>query len=117
MAIAYLTNIDLNNNQLKDFKVDNVTSDPTGLAGEGQFIYRTDTNVLKYHTGSNTWVQVGTSVDAWTLTGDSGPAQTISNNDTVFISGGTYISTPMTLPAGQTPPLLQAPLMERPLPQ
>tara|TARA_R110000744_G_scaffold39257_1_gene89415 strand:- start:26 stop:1666 length:1641 start_codon:yes stop_codon:yes gene_type:complete len=93
MAIAYLTNIDLNNNQLKDFKVDNVTSDPTGLAGEGQFIYRTDTNVLKYHTGSNTWVQVGTSVDAWTLTGDSGPAQTISNNDTVFISGGTYIST------------------------
>ena len=55
MAIAYLTNIDLNNNQLKGFKVDNQTSDPTGLAGEGQLIYRTDTNELKYHTGSNTW--------------------------------------------------------------
>ena len=49
MAIAYLTNIDLNNNQLKGFKVDNKTSDPTGLAGEGQMIYRTDTNELKYH--------------------------------------------------------------------
>ena len=35
MAIGYLTNIDLNNNQVKDFKIDNVTSDPTGLAGEG----------------------------------------------------------------------------------
>ena len=61
MAIGYLTNIDLNNNQVKDFKIDNATSDPTGLSGEGQMIYRTDTNQMKYHTGSNNWVAFGTS--------------------------------------------------------
>ena len=159
MAIAYLTNIDLNNNQVKDFKIDNVTSDPTGLAGEGQMIYRTDTNQMKYHTGSNNWVAFGTSggtvtsvnlgsststisvsggpittsgtiqvnlptsgvtagsytsaditvnaygiitaaadggagtMSSWNLTADSGGTATISNNDTVDLSGGTYITT------------------------
>ena len=93
MAIAYLVPIDLNNNQLLDFKVYNRTSDETGLSGEGQLIYRTDINVLKYHTGSNTWVTVGTADDSWILNGDSGTAQTINNNNTVLITGGTYIAT------------------------
>ena len=93
MAIAYLVNIDLNNNQLLDFKVYNRTSDETGLSGAGQLIYRTDTNVLKYHTGSNTWVTVGTSNDSWILNGDSGTVQTINNDNTVLFSGGTYITT------------------------
>ena len=93
MAIAYLVPIDLNNNQLLDFKVYNRTSDETGLSGEGQLIYRTDINVLKYHTGGNTWVTVGTSTDSWILNGDSGTPQTINNNNTVLITGGTYITT------------------------
>jgi len=93
MAIAYLVPIDLNNNQLLDFKVYNRTSDETGLSGEGQLIYRTDINVLKYHTGGNTWVTVGTADDSWILNGDSGASQTINNNNTVLITGGTYITT------------------------
>ena len=93
MAIAYLVPIDLNNNQLLDFKVYNRTSDETGLSGEGQLIYRTDINVLKYHTGGNTWVTVGTADDSWILNGDTGTAQTINNNNTVLITGGTYIAT------------------------
>ena len=93
MAIAYLVPIDLNNNQLLDFKVYNRTSDETGLSGEGQLIYRTDINVLKYHTGGNTWVTIGTSTDSWILNGDSGTPQTINNNNTVLITGGTYITT------------------------
>jgi len=159
MAIGYLTNIDLNNNQVKDFKIDNVTSDPTGLAGEGQMVYRTDTNQMKYHTGSNNWVAFGTSggtvtsinlgsststisvsggpittsgtiqvnlptsgvtagsytsaditvnaygiitaasdggagtMSNWSLTADSGGTATISDGDTVDISGSTYITT------------------------
>ena len=68
MAIGYLSNIDLNNNQVKDFKIDNVTADPTGLAGEGQMIYRTDTNQMKFHTGSNTWVVFGTGTGSGTVT-------------------------------------------------
>jgi len=93
MAIAYLVNIDLNNNQLLDFKVYNRTSDETGLSGEGQLIYRTDLNVLKYHTGANTWVTVGTADDSWILSGDSGTDQTINNDNTVLITGNTYITT------------------------
>ena len=93
MAIAYLVSIDLNNNQLLDFKVYNRTSDETGLSGAGQLIYRTDTNVLKYHIGANTWVTVGTSDDSWILNGDSGTVQTINNDNTVLFSGGTYITT------------------------
>jgi hypothetical protein len=158
MAIGYLTNIDLNNNQVKDFKIDNVTSDPTGLSGEGQMIYRTDTNQMKYHTGSNNWVAFGTSggtvtsinlgsststisvsggpittsgtiqvnlptsgvtagsytsaditvnaygiitaaadggagtMSSWNLTADSGGTAIISNNDTVDIIGGDYLT-------------------------
>jgi len=68
MAVQFLNNIDLNNNQLQEFKVDNQTSDPTGLAGEGQLIYRTDQNVLKFHTGSNNWVTLGTSSSTGTVT-------------------------------------------------
>ena len=68
MAVQFLNNIDLNNNQLQEFKVDNQTSDPTGLAGEGQLIYRTDNNTLKYHTGSNNWVTLGTGTGSGTVT-------------------------------------------------
>ena len=111
MAISYLTNIDLNNNQLKGFKVDNQTSDPTGLAGEGQMIYRTDTNELKYHTGSNTWETITvssgtvTSVDisssTGTITVGGGPitdAGTLTVNLPVTgVTAGSYTSADITV--------------------
>jgi len=69
MAVQFLNNIDLNNNQLQEFKVDNQNgSDPTGLSGEGQLIYRIDQNVLKFHTGSDNWVTLGTSSSTGTVT-------------------------------------------------
>ena len=89
MAIGYLTNIDLNNNQVKDFKIDNVTSDPTGLAGEGQMIYRTDTNQMKYHTGSNTWVAFGTSGGTVTSVNISSATGTISVGGGAITTAGT----------------------------
>jgi hypothetical protein len=111
MAIAYLTNIDLSNNQLKGFKVYNQTSDPTGLAGEGQLIYRTDTNELKYHIGSNTWETITiaggtvTSVDisssTGTITVGGGP---ITNTGTLTVNlpvtgvtAGSYTSADITV--------------------
>lgn len=111
MAIAYLTNIDLNNNQLKGFKVDNQTSDPTGLAGEGQLIYRTDTNELKYHTGSNTWetitvssgtvTSVNISSSTGTITVGGGPitdAGTLTVNLPVTgVTAGSYTSADITV--------------------
>ena len=60
MAIKYLSNIDLTNGELQNFKVQNVTSDPS-VTGEGQLIYRTDTNVLKYYNGAS-WVTLGAAV-------------------------------------------------------
>jgi len=96
MAIKYLSDINLSNGQLTNFKVDNITgADPAGLSGEGQMIYRTDTNALKYHTGSGTWVTVGTSsgsMSNWVLTADSGSNQTIDDGETVDIAGGTGLS-------------------------
>tara|TARA_R110001583_G_scaffold82312_1_gene218512 strand:- start:1225 stop:2721 length:1497 start_codon:yes stop_codon:yes gene_type:complete len=87
MAIKYLSNINLDNNELKSFIVDNVTSNPSGLAGEGQLIYRTDTNELYYHTGSNTWVAISSGMVTWVLAAGSGSNQTISNGETATISG------------------------------
>ena len=97
MAIAYLTNIDLNNNQLKDFKVDNQTSDPTGLAGEGQMIYRTDTNQMKYHTGSNTWVSFGTGNGTVTSVNISSATGTITVGGGAITTAGTLtVNLPVT---------------------
>jgi hypothetical protein len=92
MAVQFLNNIDLNNNQLQEFKVDNQTSDPTGLAGEGQLIYRTDTNTLKYHTGSNNWVSLGAagaginSINATTDGASLTTSNTLTANGTLTLA-------------------------------
>jgi hypothetical protein len=93
--IKFFTDVNLQNSELVQFKVDNVTADPATLTGEGQLIYRTDSNVLKYHTGSGTWVTIGTSsgsMSSWLLTGDSGGSATISDGETVDIAGGTALT-------------------------
>ena len=95
MAIKYLSNINLDNNQLTEFKVENLDANPSGLSGEGQLIFRTDVGdgTLYYHTGSDTWVAISSGMVSWTLTGDSGPGQTISEAGTVDIAGGTALTT------------------------
>jgi len=91
MAIKYLSDINLTNGQLKNFKVDNVTSDPS-VSGEGQLIYRTDTNNLKYYDGS-TWQTVGTSGGSVTSVALSMPAafsvsgSPITTNGTFTVTG------------------------------
>ena len=94
MAIKYLSNINLDNNEIKNFIVDNVSANPSGLAGEGQLIYRTDTNELYYHTGSNNWVAISSGMVTWVLAGGSGSAQTIGDGQTATIDGETgFITT------------------------
>ena len=58
MAIRYITNIDLTNGELQNFKVQNLVADPS-VTGEGQLIYRSDLNALKLYNGSS-WVILGT---------------------------------------------------------
>ena len=86
MAIKYLSNIDLTNGQLKNFKVDNVTADPS-VTGEGQMIWRSDVNQMKFYDGS-AWQTIGTSGGSVTSVGLS-----ISNSGALAVDAS---STPIT---------------------
>lgn len=61
MAIKHLANLDLNNNEIKNVKIDVVTSDPSGMgaANVGRIIYNSDnsTKEMKYWDGS-AWVSM-----------------------------------------------------------
>lgn len=86
MAIKYLSNIDLTNGQLKNFKVDNVTADPS-VTGEGQMIWRSDVNQMKFYDGT-AWQTIGTSGGSVTSVGLS-----ISNSTALAVDAST---TPIT---------------------
>lgn len=59
MAKNFLTNIDLNKNQLMNAIIQNVAVDPsTGV--KGQIIFNTAQNVFKYHNGTK-WVNLDVS--------------------------------------------------------
>lgn len=62
MAINFLDNIQLNQNQLLGARIENVTSDPTSANG-GDIIYNSTQNVLKYYDGTtpfsaNGWISL-----------------------------------------------------------
>ena len=85
MAINFLQNVSLNNTELQNFKVQNVTSDPS-VTGEGQLIYRSDANVLKFYNGSS-WVTLDTNAGTVTSVGISSNYFTIGS--TPITSSGT----------------------------
>jgi len=63
MAIKHLANLDLNNNEIKNVKIDVVTSDPTGFGAnqEGRIIYNSQDDEMKYWSysgGSGSWVSM-----------------------------------------------------------
>ncbi len=56
--VKFLANIDLNDNQLLNMKLQHLSSDPTGV--EGQLYYNSSNNVVKFYDGSN-WIAFGTA--------------------------------------------------------
>lgn len=78
MAINFLQNVSLNNSELQNFKVQNVTSDPS-VTGEGQLIYRSDSNVLKFYNGSN-WITLDSNAGTVTSVGVSSNYLTIGSS-------------------------------------
>ena len=110
MAIEFYSSIDLNNNELQNAIVQNVTSDPTGTnVGAGQLVYRTDTNELKVHTGSGfvalstttgdiTGVTAGNGLTGGgssggvTLTVGAGDGITVNSNDVAVTAAQTTIT-------------------------
>jgi len=102
MAINFLDNIQLNQNQLLGARIENVTSDPSTANG-GDIIFNSTTGILKYYDGttpfsSSGWISLTTDTGmiSWTLAADSGNSETISNGIEVGFMGGTGLSTTIT---------------------
>lgn len=59
MAIKHLANLNLNNNEIKNVRIDVVTSDPSGFgaAEEGAIIYNSASDLMKYWDGSS-WISM-----------------------------------------------------------
>jgi hypothetical protein len=99
MAINFLDNLDLNDNQLLNARLQNLSSDP-GSANEGDIIYNTTSNTLKFYNGS-AWIDPSAgSFTSWTVQADSG-SQTVSDGQSVDWAGGTGITTSYATPSGQ----------------
>jgi hypothetical protein len=123
MAIPFLNNINLDDNQLLNAKVHVTSSAPTAAKGQIYLDSTTGINKLKYYDGS-TWVVADATVSAsfntssnvitfttssggtytvdisdletsFTIAGDTG-TEIVSNNDTLTAAGGTYITTAVT---------------------
>ena len=86
MAINFLQNVSLNNTELQNFKVQNLTSDPS-VTGEGQLIYRSDSNVLKFYNGSN-WI---------TLDSNAGTVTSVAISSNYLTIGSSPITTDGTI--------------------
>ena len=94
MAINFLDNIQLNQNQLLGARLENVTSDPGSALG-GDIIFNSTSNILKYYNGS-AWISLTADTQGmvnFSVTGDSSTAQTIINGGDILFQGGTGITT------------------------
>ena len=69
MAIRYLDNLNLEENQLLNASLQQVASDPTGFAG--QIIFNTTSNTFKYYSGS-AWIELDGSGDISGVTAGTG---------------------------------------------
>ena len=99
MAVQFLNDIDLNQNELIDAVIENQTSDANAGTGiDGQLYYNTTDDVLKVWTGT-AWASVGS--DTYTLTGAGSTNGTAAvrlndgtnNNDVGFTGTGSVTVT------------------------
>jgi len=96
MAIQFLHNIDLKQNQLLHARVHVASSAPAG-SGKGSIWLNSSTNELNFHNGTG-FVSVmddtnTNQLTTFTLTADSGTNQTVSQGETLDIAGGASITT------------------------
>ena len=55
MAIAFLDDINLNNNEIQNVVIQRLATDPTGV--EGKIIYNNGSNTIKYYNGTS-WIEL-----------------------------------------------------------
>ena len=98
MALKYLSNIDLNGNQLLGGSIEPRSSAPSDHLVAGRVYFDTSENVLYSHTGS-AWVQVGTTYST-SIVSDSGIKLRLTGNDSteddITFTGGTGLTTSRT---------------------
>ena len=92
MAVKFLDNLDLNDNQLLNARLENLASDP-GSGNAGDIIFNTTSNIMKYYNGSD-WISLtaDTNFDNWILS-DGSSSTTITSGATVAISQGVGMTT------------------------
>ena len=85
MAIKYLNNVSLENNEIQNVKIQNLASDPI-VSGQGQLIFNTASTALKYYDGTS-WISVGSSSGTVTsvATGEGLTGGTISTSGTISL--------------------------------
>lgn len=91
MAINFLDDITLNNNEIQNVVIQRLGADPTGV--EGKIIYNNNTNTIKYYNGTS-WISLpdGQGMTEWEL-GDGSSTATISNGQEATFAAGTGITT------------------------
>ena len=102
MAINFLNNVDLNKNELRSARIQNLGSDPSaGNSSVGQIYFDTTADTLKQYvadkegSGSPGWVEVGSdSVTAGTGIGVTltGGNAVVRNTGLVSVLDGTYVN-------------------------
>ena len=90
MAINFLDNIQLNQNQLLGARLENVTSDPGSALG-GDIIFNSTSNILKYYNGS-AWISLPDGVGI----GGSGTVGTVP----VFVTDTTTLGDSQLITSG-----------------
>ena len=95
MAVKFLDNLDLNDNQLLNARLENLASDP-GSANAGDVIFNTTSNVMKYYNGSG-WISLtaDTNFTEWNIS-DGSSDSSVTTGQTVTVAGGTGISSSLS---------------------
>ncbi len=99
MAIPFLSNIDLNKNQLLNHTLHNATSNPSSPS-EGQIYYNTSTDKVLVYNGS-AWISIAGDITAvtsattnqLTVANENGPAPAFSIVTDAVANGGTALAT------------------------
>ena len=100
MAIKFLHNISLENLELKNAKIDVVTSDPviSGSDYEGRLIYNSNDNAIKFHNGANSnyWVTLDGSGDISSVTVNAGTGLEVEAGSATSSSGAFSVTLGLT---------------------
>jgi hypothetical protein len=98
MAIPFLSNINMNQNEIQNLVIHKQTSDPTGA--EGQVYYNSSTDKVKIYNGS-AWISIAGDIESvatttsnqLTVTNGTGPDVSLAIVTATIANGGTGLAT------------------------